>query len=423
MSVEKVFCSVPWLEVHINADGSYHTCGAQPSPTKMPITKNFIREHNVFSMSIPEWVNSQYQSRVRLDKLQGVYERRCSICYDEELNGSSSKRIRENLKSAISSDCFDVSFETSPDRAVFVYSQDHAGKTDVLRPTSYHISLGNECNYACKMCGPWASSKLAVEGLKDGTYHGPAKLNWTEDDRAWSMVTDYICSTKGLEFIHLIGGEPMLNPKFEQLIDRLIDSNQTDIYLGFTTNGSIVDPELIKKLNVFRHVDIGISIECAGPLNDFIRKGTNTAQVLDNIDTYLSYREQNHVYITVRPVPSALSVHTLDELYRWCINREVDVFTNILVRPDYLQIQNLPNKIKQRLLDRYSKWQFCEPLPGVGNPRDPNRFREHIDAEIRTVLSLLSRDNDPDATAILYDKITQWGWMEKPEIKKYFVLE
>jgi sulfatase maturation enzyme AslB (radical SAM superfamily) len=423
MDNSKVFCMTPWFEVHINADGSYHTCGAQPNPLKVPISHDFVSKYNVQSMSIPEWINSDYQQKARSGKLIGEPEPRCSMCYNEEQSGSSSKRIRENLKSQITPDEFESSFKSSPHYPVFMFSSDHHGLTDMLRPVSYHMSLGNECNYACKMCGPWASSRLAVEGIKDGTYQGPAKLNWTENDQVWDSVTDYICSTENLQAIHLIGGEPMLNPKFENLIDKLIAANRTNIYLGFTTNGSIVSRQLIEKLNVFRHVDIGISIECAGMLNDFVRKGTNTQQVLDNIDTYLEYRKEAHVYITARTVPSALTVHTLDELYSWCVSRKLDVFTNILTYPDYMQIQHLPREVKSKLLDQYNQWQFSEPLPGTSDPRDPNRYREHIDNEIRAVINLLQRENDPKLTEILYQKIQSWGWFDFPQIKKYFMPE
>lgn len=423
MDRKTIFCTTPWFEIHINADGSYHTCGAQPSPSKIPITADFVQTHNVFTMSVDQWINSEYQRRARLDKLSGVYEPRCNICYNEESLGSSSKRLRDNAKSKIHDVEFDRSFHASPDHSRFQFSQLHNGKSDVLHPRSWHINLGNECNYACKMCGPWASSRLAVEGIQNGTYHGPAKLNWTENDQAWNQITDYMCACEDLQFVHIIGGEPLLNPKFSLLIDKLIASGRTDIYLGFTTNGSIVDVSLLEKLNVFRHVDIGVSIECLGPLNDVIRKGTNTLQVLDNIDVYLKHRKESHVYVTARPVPSALSVHTLDDLYKWCVSRQLDVMTNILVRPEYMQIQNLPQHIKHKLLDQYNQWDFSEPLPGPSNPRDPNRYKEHIDSEIRAVINLLQRDNDEQATKTLYHKLSEWKWLDLPEIKKYFVLE
>jgi MoaA/NifB/PqqE/SkfB family radical SAM enzyme len=423
MTVNKIFCNVPWKEVHINADGTYHTCGAQPSHQRIPISKPFDLNHNVHSMTIPEWINSEYQQQARLNKLNGTYEPRCSMCHNEEEVGSSSKRIKENLKSKIDNNNFVETYNISPDKIYFDYSKDNKGMSNILKPESYHISLGNECNYACKMCVPWASSRLAVEGIANGTYFGPARQNWTEDESAWNQVTDYICDTDNLKFVHLIGGEPLLNPKFENLIDKLLVAGKTDIYLGFTTNGSIVDTALIEKLNAFRHVDIGVSIEGTGLLNDYIRKGTNTKEVLDNIDVYLKYRKEAHVYVTIRPVPSALSVHTLDDLYKWCIERRLDVMTNILVRPEHLQIKHLPIDVKFKLLEKYQQWEYSIPIPGTSDPRDPNRFREHIDSEIRAVINLLKQNGDPEQTKKLYSTIEQWGWLAVPDLKKYFVLE
>jgi MoaA/NifB/PqqE/SkfB family radical SAM enzyme len=423
MDNSKIFCTVPWFEVHINADGTYHTCGAQPGPGRMPFPPGWTEKHNVHVMQLDEWINGEYQRQARLDKLNGNPEHRCNMCYNEEISGSSSKRLKENLKSKIDNLNFELTYARNPDLHWFEYSRSNQGYTDFIKPVSYHLSLGNECNYACKMCGPWYSSQLAVEARKNGTWSGPVKLNWTEDDKAWGHVTDYMCSTENLKFVHIIGGEPLMNPRFEQLINKLLDHGRTDIYLGYTTNGSRVDPDLIKKLNAFRHVDIGISIECTGSLNNAIRKGTCTNAVMKNIETYLQYKRESHVYITVRSVPSALSVHTLDDLYRWCVDRKVDVMTNILSRPEHLQIRQLPQSIKERLLKKYQQWEFSEPMPGIGNLRDPNRFKEHIDQEIRAVQYWLQQPADADQTHKLYDQIKAWGWLDQPELAKFFEVE
>ena len=410
-----MFCNVPWLELHINSNGSYRSCGAQPNQ----LVEN--DQYNVHLMTIPEWINSAYQCDARLKKLQGIKEPLCDMCYHEENVGSSSKRVKENFKSYISLVNFEKTYQQSPDWQMFEYGRDRQGLTDNLRPNSYHISLGNECNLACKMCNPKVSSRLAVEAVKEGLWSGPTRVNWTTNQQAWDHVVDYICSTDDLRYVHLLGGETLLNPRFEELVDRLLAAGKQDIYLGFTTNGTVLNIPLIEKLNQFRHVDIGISIETADQLNDYIRKGGNTARVLDNIDVYLQYRKQSHVYVTVRPVPSALSVHTLDDLYRWCISRKIDVMTNILVRPEYQQIRHLPDAIKQRLLEQYSLWTYSDPQPGIANPRDPNRFQEHIDSEVRAVVNSLELPGDPVQTKILYDKLSAWGWLDQPEIAKYFV--
>ncbi len=416
MTVNKdIFCNIPWFEVHINADGTYHSCGAQPN--KISGTPDAAK-YNVHNMHITDWVNSEHQRRARVNKLTGVSEPLCKMCYTEDEMGSSSKRVKENHKSKISNVHFHKTFTQSPDYRVFQESAEH-GYTS-MRPTSYHISLGNECNLACRMCTPMSSSKIAVNEIKLGNYRGAARLNWTEDSAAWDMVVDYICGTPTLQFVHIIGGEPLLNPRFEALIDCLLAAGRTDIYLGFTTNGTVFNEALIHKLNAFRHVDIGISIDCFGPLNDAIRQGSSTQTVLDNIDLYLKHRKEAHVYVTVRPVPSALSVHTLDELYRWCVDRKLDVMTNMLVRPEYQQIRNLPAHIKARLLDQYSKWEHSQPLEGNWNPRDPNRYKEHIDNEVTAIINALKLSNYTDQTEELYSKLALWHWLDDEKIAKYF---
>lgn len=417
MPIESVFCNVPWKEVHINADGTYHSCGAQPN--RVSGTPD-AEQYNVFNMTIPEWINSQHQCSSRVNKLNGQEEPLCSMCYTEEKLNNSSKRIRENLKSGINTVSFLKDFITSSDFDMFEHSLTHNGRTDNTRPESYHISLGNECNLACRMCGPTYSSRIAVEQISNGLYTGAARQNWTENDRAWNHVIEYICSTDNLKFVHIIGGEPLLNPRFNDLVDRLLIAGRTDIYLGFTTNGTVFDHDLITKLNAFRHVDIGISVECFGTLNDLIRRGSNFDNVLHNIDLYLKYRKEGHVYVTLRNVLSALSVHTIDDLYRWCLSRQLDVMTNLLTTPAHMQIAQLPFEIKQRLQKQFQAWEFSNPVPGYSNPRDPNRYREHIDNEIRTIIRALEQDNDSSLTKILYNNLETWGWFEDSEIRKYF---
>jgi MoaA/NifB/PqqE/SkfB family radical SAM enzyme len=403
--ISKVFCNVPWKEVHINADGSYHSCGAQPNTIHGTPA---AAKYNVHVMTIPEWINGEHQRAARANKLAGIAEPLCNMCYAEDELGSSSKRVKENHKSGINPLNFYKTFRKS--------------QFENVAPSinSVHISLGNECNLACKMCSPTASSKIAVQDIRLGTFRGPARMNWTEDQAAWEHVTSYVCGLKDLQFVHLIGGEPLLNPRFEQLIDLLLAAGRTDIYLGFTTNGTVFNESLMLKLNAFRHVDVGVSIECIGELNELIRPGAKTQTVLDNIDLYLKHRKPAHVYVTVRAVPSALSVHTLDELYKWCVSRELDVVTNILTRPAYQQIRQLPEDVKERLLAQYSKWEHSELAPAASNPRDPTWFKQHIDNEIKAIIKALEQPNDPVLTQELYTKLASWQWFNRPQITNYF---
>lgn len=418
MPKSDTFCTVPWFEVHVNADGTYHTCGAQPNHMT---GSDMAKIYCVQNMTVAEWMDSDWQRHSRLNKLAGRPNPLCAMCYHEESVGSSSKRQRENLKSGIESADFDRTWQISPDRSWFDWSEQNAGRSQYPRPTSYHISLGNECNLACRMCGPAYSSRIAAEMKQAGQWSGPARLNWTDDDHVWNSVIDYMCATEDLRWVHVIGGEPMMNPRFRELARRLVQGGRTDIYFGFTTNGMIMDDEIMQDLGQFRHVDIGISVECMGPLNDAVRRGSNYQQVLDNVERYAAYQRPGQVYVTVRTVPSALSVSTLDQLLGWCLERGIDVMSNMLTQPEHLAIRHLPDRIKRRLLDQYGRWTFGPASTDEGNPRDPTRYRQHIDREIRAIQQALALPGDAVMTDRLYRDLEQWGWLRSSPLRDYFL--
>lgn len=388
------YCPVPWYEVHINADGSYHTCGAQPNYVT---GTTFADVHNIRVMSIPEWMNSQHQIDARRGKLSGNMNPLCTMCYREDALGKSSKRKREVEK-------FDKQFELL-----------HV--TDL--PKSYHISIGNECNLSCRMCSPQWSSRVAAEQRRNGTYSGPVKYSWIEDKNAWNNFTESILNCD-LRALHIIGGEPLIIPRFEDLIDLLIINNKTNCYLGFTTNGTVFRSDLMHKLDRFRHVDIGVSLEGIGIINDFIRTGSNTSNIISNLEKFLEYRSESHFYVTLRAVPSALSVHGLFELFEWCMERKLDVMTNTLHHPTWMTIQTLPEDVKSRLLKKYEQWKF-NPNPRSGNDRDPNLYWEHIDGEVRSIIQQLRLSGDPNLTKILYSKMRTWPLWD--QTKKFFVTD
>ncbi len=391
------YCVIPWTEVHINNDGTYQTCGGNRNNKS---GTDFGAEHNVHNMSIEEWMSSQYQTDARIKKANNIPEPLCETCYQEDNAGKNSKRTRELGK-----------YPVIPIK----YYQ--PALTEL--PRSFHILLGNDCNLACKMCGPMFSSRIAAERKREGLWDRPVRQTWTDDQQAWDMVVDTMLRAENLEYVHLIGGEPLIMPRFYDLINALYNAGKTDIYIGFTTNGMIFDEDLMNKLKVFKHVDIGVSLEGLGPINEFCRTGSNTNLVKQNLEKYLSYRSPGHFYVVLRTVPSALTVHELDDLYKWAIENKIDVMSTFLSNPDFLSIRQLPSDIKTRLLEQYRSWQFDE-LELEGNDRNPEHYRQHIDNEIKGIIKLLQQPNDPELTKQFYAKLHKWGVFDRSDIAKYF---
>ena len=151
MPIKKIFCSVPWTNTHIYWDGSYGTCCSENCQPH-----NDRTNYNLSNMQVIEWFNSLPMQTVRQQIKSNAPLDLCKDCYVEESYGHESRRIKENLKTVIFTEqAFERSYQQSP------YVKDFANNVTDRLPIDWHVDLGNECNLACKMCEPVASSKIS----------------------------------------------------------------------------------------------------------------------------------------------------------------------------------------------------------------------------------------------------------------------
>ena len=126
-----------------------------------------------------------------------------------------------------------------------------------------------------------------------------------------------------------MGGETLLTPRFEQLVDHFLAQNRRDVCFSFVTNGTVFNPSLLEKLSEFKRVGIEVSIETVDQHNDYIRQGTDTQQVLQNIDRYLLYANNTSITVALRPAPSALSVGYYNGLLTYALEKQLIVKSNL----------------------------------------------------------------------------------------------
>ena len=98
MPNSKIFCNIPWYELHINHDGSYDLCGCMSSLITQTDT---AQEWNIRNYPIEEYWNSRRLRDERLSKMSDVPNPACGVCQYQDSIGNHSKRIKENLKSVI----------------------------------------------------------------------------------------------------------------------------------------------------------------------------------------------------------------------------------------------------------------------------------------------------------------------------------
>ena len=155
MTDRKIFCSVPWTNVHIYWNGSFGACCSE---SHKPYKLDDQHVYNLKNMTVQAWVNSKPMKSLRQEILLDSKLTQCSSCYSEESHSYESRRIRENFKTVIFTEqAFDRSYVES------TYIQDFVREDNTTQrlPRDWHVDSGNECNLACKMCIPSASSKIS----------------------------------------------------------------------------------------------------------------------------------------------------------------------------------------------------------------------------------------------------------------------
>jgi len=410
MADKKIFCNVPWTNTHIYWDGSFGMCCAETSKI-YPASQS--AEYNIHSMTVDEWTNSEPIRIIRRRIQQSAPIAQCSDCYRSEAHGYESRRVKENFKTVIFTEqAFDKSFKQSP----FSKSFDNSlisGQTD-RQPIDWHVDLGNECNLACKMCNPTASSLISQKFVKWKLIDESANANWTRNPSAWANFTSSILAVPNLNRLHFMGGEPLLNKRFGELLDFLIDNNRQNISISFVSNGTIIDKKILAKLKQFRSCDIEISLESIHDNNHYIRQGSVTSTVIENIQ-YLMTLQTDTFHIILRSVPQLLNINNYNEYIRWAWENKLPIQGIPLTGPAYLQICVLPIGLRHSIIPRYEALaldleKYQPAMTSIATGRNVNDIEIQLLRECRAMISMLAAPEPTNVEALRRELIS---WLIK----------
>lgn len=423
MANNKIFCNIPWFELNINHDGSYDLCGCQNDKL---VGTELGQEYNIKKIPVAEYWNSQRLKDARLRKLGDIPDPMCKMCQTKESVGYQSNRIKENLKSVIFPESFDRSFKQSPNQHHFEYSRLNQGVTQSTIH-SLHINLGNTCNFACRMCSPTASTRLQTEFKQLNWLTSNQKFeHWTDSETGWQNFLDFLeQQAQDIKVIHIIGGEVEFMPKFEFLIDYFINRGfASTVNISFTTNGSVDYRRHFKKLQQYKRVEVGISIESVEPIGDYIRQGGKIQEILKNI-VDMNTNKFDNMQMAIRTVPSLLSLLAYASLIEWAWQNKIPVDNSLLVAPTWLQAKLLPDSIKEKIVSSVS--QLLDRLPDThreefNNQKDPHKIDVSIRNECESIISLArlaAPDNANELRTLCATKLSQWDKLKNTNIKFY----
>jgi hypothetical protein len=349
----------------------------------------------------PQEFFQQHMTPIRQQLLAGEQPQGCGECAVMEQNNKVSGRQKQLLKVGVRVEQFEKTLVSSP----WVETFKSAEFTQF--PQDWQIDLGNYCNSACVFCEPGSSSRLATEWKQLGFIDQLPLPNWTDDPELVNKFIHTLEQSSHIQYLHFIGGETLITPAFKTILRALIRAglNRTAT-IGFTTNLTVWDSQVIDLLTQFHSVNLGMSVESFEIVNDYVRWPSKLPVVLENLDRWQELAAQQAWLLQLRTTPTLLTIGSLLSVYDYAWTRKISVEScNFLTEPAFMRPSVLPPSYRSSVIYHMQLWLDQHPVSGntVLNIRDPNVSQLQNHQDLQSYVNYLK--NMPDESNRLPDLV------------------
>ena len=176
-----------------------------------------------------------------------------------------------------------------------------------------------------------------------------------------SQVLTLVSDLPDLREIMLAGGEPLIMPEVETLLQDLIDKNKTDIVISVITNCTSAPRSMIEKLKKFKRIYINASIDATGQYLEFQRAPAKWDAIKRTFDRF----QDAGFNMEISPSISMLVLEDIPNLLDFGLSRNTIVSFNEVEYPSYLRYQYVPlanrehvqHYMKSTLVNLKPNWQ------------------------------------------------------------------
>lgn len=327
------FCLAPFVQITAHPSGSFSPC---------PYLGGTAWQ-STDSLSV-KWNDPSLES-LRNEFLEGKKPDLCHRCWNEEDHGKKSLRQR-----FIEYDVFQDS------RFLDTCIQDIRSGRYRNGPKIVSIKNGNLCNAKCRSCHPEDSTPWILDSIKIHQHLGQLhyKINVEYQDWNDQQIEHLVDLGSNLRRLELFGGEPLFNKKVIGLLSKLIEmghASHIDLYIN--TNGSINIPLRVPDIYQFASVDIGVSIDALPQHFGYVRHPLDINNIEYNIESCKTYFVSHKTRFRIQPITtvSTMNVWYLPQLKSYLEEKfDEPPFWNLLIEPQHLNISNLPESIKTRVI-------------------------------------------------------------------------
>lgn len=365
LAKSKNFCILPWLHVHVLANGDAFPCCV--STDREPVG-NFNDHKNLNHL-----VNSPKMRELRLRMLNNEPSAGCSKCQFSANN---------NPVSSFRTDINEVFAKHLPQVALTKTD----GALEEFKMAYFDTRFSNLCNMKCRTCSPTFSSSWHEDSQK---IHGPSKtqkvisLDSEKSDAYWRAIEPHL---NEVEFVNFAGGEPFLMPENMKMLEHWIENKKTNILIRYTTNFSHIhaNPKIFELWKHFSDIKINASLDATGARAEYLRKGTQWSRIVENV--HALKEKAPHVKLEVSSTVSAFNAWHIPDFHEEWITQGLvgpnDLHLNLLSNPSHMSAQILPINLKKKISAKY--------ISALQKIKNHNLKSERLEKEYRKFIEFMN---------------------------------
>jgi MoaA/NifB/PqqE/SkfB family radical SAM enzyme len=324
------YCTAPFTSLTVDPDKGVRPCctfdGVLGNLRDTPL-RDILRG--------PQW------RKVQADVASDALPDGCVSCYEREKATGWSNRISFTQARATRN------------------GQWRKGLTDI------EINSSNVCNLACTHCSVdfssrWAHLVAQLEEEKVPHYRRAGALLHKPDPEGMVRHLSAL-DLRHLDVARFKGGEPMLNPDVPAVLRYLEDKSILPrVKVSFVTNGSVVNEEVLRLLRRAESVEMCISVDGMGKVQEYIRHGPSGIPRIERFIAAFSSLERIEFNLSISIM--VYNVFSLDRISRWW-NAFRDTYPGKMryplsfhlevVNPAILAVNVLQDASRSRLIEKY----------------------------------------------------------------------
>lgn len=331
-----MICPLPFVHMNIKPDKTTTSCW------RCLENHGDYTKHSLMDI----WQSSSW-NEFRQQHKDGQQPKGCRSCWETEKNGIKSTR----------------------QTALEEYSQHY--ENPVIKEVE--IRFGNLCNLQCRHCSPKYSSqwmkqiKLNKDLLTEMEKFDDSSTKLSITELPDNIIKEFKTIAPTLKRIKITGGEPLMHPKHQDLLESL-RGHEENIWLEYNTNLHVIDG-VIDYWKKYKKVTCRVSVDADSSTFDYVRTNGKYQTLINNwlaIESALQDKiEKNKFDLHATCTVNVLNVFNIPKIMQEFANLGSRFHVSFVQYPKMMNIKNLPDWQKQQLIDKlsnieieYDHWRY-----------------------------------------------------------------